>query len=302
MHLSRTEVHLAWDRSLPAAAEVAPGSTVTLELRDAANGQLDPGSTSEALRHLDPGQVNPVTGPLRVPGAEAGDTIVVHVLDLDVAEWGWAGLIPGFGLLAVDFPDPLLVHARTSQGRVALDFGVDLHAEPMVGTLGVALPEPGRHPLLPPSRHGGNLDIRQLVPGATLRLPVGVPGALLSVGDAHATMGDGEVCGTGVETEATVRLAIDLEKGTAPRFPVLEVPGRVRRTGDALVTTGVGPDLYAAAQDATRAMIDQVVTRTGLSPGHAYVLASLAADLVVSEIVDLPSVVVSLHLSRDVLG
>lgn len=301
MRVPRTQVHFAWDRDLPAVAQLPGAGEVELELRDAANGQLGPSSRAAMLPHLDPAQVNPVTGPVHVEGAEPGDALVVTLLDLAVDTWGWAALLPGFGLLSSDFPDPFLVHANTRDGRVDLDFGVTLPAQPMVGTIGVALPDPGAHPLLPPGRHGGNMDVRQLVAGATVRLPVGVPGALLSVGDAHATMGDGEVCGTGVETQAQVRLAVRLEKDAAPRFPVLEVPARTRRTGDAVMTTGIGPDLYAAAQAATRSMIDEVVARTGLSPEQAYVLASLAADLVVSEIVDLPHVVVSLHLATDLM-
>ena len=172
----------------------------------------------------------------------------------------------------------------------------------MIGTLGVALPEPGAHPLLPPSRYGGNMDIRHLTAGATLHLPVGVDGALVSVGDAHATMGDGEVCGTGVETAARVALQLDLEPGAAPLTPILETARATQRSGPALVTTGIGPDLMTAARDATRSLIDEVTRRIGLSAVHAYILASLTADLVISEIVDAPNWVVSLHLPASVLN
>ena len=116
----------------------------------------------------------------------------------------------------------------------------------MIGTIGVAPPEPGPHPMVPPSRWGGNLDIRCIGPGARLVLPVGVPGALLSLGDAHAAMGDGEVAGTGVETEATVRLRVDLRRDAAPGSPIVETHARTQRTGPALATTGVGPDLMTA--------------------------------------------------------
>jgi acetamidase/formamidase len=217
-------------------------------------------------------------------------------------EWGWAGLIPHFGLLSDDFPEPLLAHARTADRSVVLDFGVTLPSLPMVGTMGVALPEPGRHPLLPPSRYGGNMDIRQLGLGAAVTFPVGVSGALLSMGDAHSTMGDGEVCGTGVETSARVTVEVHLVKGRAPAFPVLQTPASSRREGPALVTTGIGPDLLAAARDATRAMIDEVARRTTLAPETAYILTSLAADLAISEIVDVPNFVVSLHLPMSLLG
>lgn len=302
MHVRSTEIHHAWDNQLAPVRELADGDRVEVDLVDASGGQLSPASEAEALRALDFGRVNPVTGPLQVDGAEPGDALQVRILDLVVDEWGWSAAIPDFGLLAADFPEPVLAHARTSGGAVELDFGVTLPSLPMIGTLGVALPEPGAHPLLPPSRFGGNMDIRQLGAGSTVTLPVGVPGALLSLGDAHAVMGDGEVCGTGVETSARATLEVTLRKGAAPACPVLETVAASRREGPALVTTGIGPDLYEAAQQATRSMIEEITRRTGLAPEHAYLLASLAADLVVSEIVDLPHHVVSLHLPSDLLS
>lgn len=127
-------------------------------------------------------------------------------------------------------------------------------------------------------------------------LPVGVDGALLSLGDCHATMGDGEVCGTGVETSGRAVLDLRLVPGAAPPTPMLETSPTSNRTGPALVTTGVGPDLLAAAREATRYLIDEIVRRTALSAAHAYLLASLTADLVLSEVVDAPNWIVSAHL------
>jgi acetamidase/formamidase len=146
------------------------------------------------------------------------------------------------------------------------------------------------------------MDIRQLGAGASVLLPVGVPGALLSVGDTHAAMGDGEVCGTGVETSARTVLEIELIKDRKLTAPILETPAAARRSGAALVTTGIGPDLLAAAKDAARSLVDETVRRTGLSPVQAYILASLTADLIISEIVDVPNYVVSLHLPLEVLS
>ena len=302
MHLGTDIVHYAWDRDLAPALELDGAGTVELDLLDSGSGQFDASSTHASLGSLDLGRVNPVTGPILVRGAEPGDALLVRVRELAPASWGWSANIPGFGLLAEDFPDPVLVHSRIGEKEVELDFGPVLPALPMIGTLGLALPEPGPHPLLPPSRHGGNMDIRQLGAGASVLLPVGVPGALLSVGDTHAAMGDGEVCGTGVETSARAVLEIELVKNRPISAPILETPAAARRSGAALVTTGIGPDLLGAAKDAVRSMVDETVRRTGLSPVHAYILASLTADLIVSEIVDLPNYVVSLHLPLDLLG
>jgi acetamidase/formamidase len=302
MHLGTDTVHYAWDRDLAPALEIEGSGTVELDLLDSGAGQFDASSTHESLAALDLARVNPVTGPILVRGAEPGDALLVRVRELGTAGWGWSANIPGFGLLAEDFPEPVLVHSRIGEKEVELDFGPVLPALPMIGTLGLALPEPGEHPLLPPSRHGGNMDIRQLGAGSSVLLPVGVPGALLSLGDGHAAMGDGEICGTGVETSARAVLEIELVKERPIIAPVLETPAAARRTGAALVTTGIGPDLHRAAKDAARSLVDETVRRTGLSAVHAYILASLTADLIVSEIVDLPNYVVSMHLPIDVLS
>jgi acetamidase/formamidase len=302
MHLGTDTVHYAWDRDLAPALTVDGGGTVELDLLDSGSGQFDASSTHASLASLDLGRVNPVTGPILVRGAEPGDALLVRVRELGAASWGWSANIPGFGLLAEDFPDPVLVHSRIGEQQVELDFGPVLPAQPMIGTLGLALPEPGPHPLLPPSRHGGNMDIRQLGAGASVLLPVGVAGALLSLGDGHAAMGDGEICGTGIETSARAVLELELVKDRPLTAPILETPAAARRSGAALVTTGIGPDLLTAARDAARSLIDETVRRTGLSAVQAYILASLTADLIISEIVDLPNYVVSLHLPVDVLG
>jgi acetamidase/formamidase len=296
MHFKRTETHTAWDRELPPIATIAPGDEVTVETVEASGGQLTAGSTAADVPGLDFGRVNPVTGPFRIEGARPGDALVIDILDMSVGEWGWTACIPGFGLLAEEFPDPHLRISTIADGRAELLPGVSVPVVPMVGTIGVAPPEPGPHSVVPPRRWGGNLDIRHIGPGARLVLPVGVEGALLSLGDAHAAMGDGEVCGTGVETDATVRLRVDLRRDAAPRTPIVETHPRTQRTGSALATTGVGPDLMEAAKEATRALVKEVTNRTGLSTADAYLLASIAADLKISEVVDMPNWVVSAHL------
>jgi formamidase len=296
MHFKRTETHAAWDRSLAPIAVIAPGDEITVETADASDGQLTAGSTAADVPGLDFTRVNPVTGPFAIEGARPGDALVIDILDVSVASWGWTAVIPGFGLLADDFPDPHLRISTIADGRAELLPGVSVPVVPMIGTIGVAPPEPGPHAMVPPRRWGGNLDIRHIGPGARLVLPVGVEDALLSLGDAHAAMGDGEVAGTGVETEATVRLRVGLHRDAAPGTPIVETHARTQRSGAALATTGVGPDLMAATVEATRALVQEITTRTGLSAEDAYLLASVAADLKISEVVDMPNWVVSAHL------
>jgi acetamidase/formamidase len=301
MHFTRTATHTAWDRELPPIATIAPGDEITVETSESSDGQLTAGSTTADVPGLDFGRVNPVTGPFAVEGARPGDALVIEILEVSVGSWGWTASIPGFGLLADDFPDPHLRVSTIADGRAELLPGLSVPVVPMIGTIGVAPPEPGPHAMVPPRRWGGNLDVRHIGPDAKLVLPVGVEGALLSLGDAHAAMGDGEVSGTGVETEASVRLRVGLRRDAAPGTPVIETHPRTQRTGAALATTGVGPDLMEAAREATRALIEEVVRRTGLSPADAYLLASVAADLKISEVVDVPNWVVSAHLELALL-
>jgi acetamidase/formamidase len=304
MHITRTgagATHTAWDRTIEPIAEVEPGAELTVETAESSGGQLTAGSAAAELTGLDFGRINPVTGPFRIAGARPGDALVVDILEMATGSWGWTGCIPGFGLLAEDFPEPHLRISKIGPDSAELLPGLSVPVLPMVGTIGTAPPEDGPHSMVPPRRWGGNMDIRHVGPGARLVLPVGVEGALLSLGDVHAAMGDGEVSGTGVETDGTVRLRIGLRPGEAPATPFLETSERAQRTGRALATTGIGPDLMAASKEATRALIEEVVRRTGLAAEDAYLLASVAADLKISEVVDVPNWVVSAHLQLSLL-
>ncbi len=293
----------AWDRAVPPALTVEPGAVVELRLRDASDGQLDDASVTEDVTDLDADRANPLTGPVAVEGARAGDTLLVRIEAVDTADWGWTAVIPGFGLLADDFPDAHLALSRITSDEVLFgSTGIALPHRPFIGTIGVAPATPGAHGTIPPLPTGGNLDCRDVRPGATLRLPVAVDGALLSAGDAHAVQGDGEVCGTAVETPATVRLRLDLERGTAAPLPHLTIPAEATPAGARHATLGVADDLLVATRDATRAMVDWLVTEHTLDAVDAYMLCSVIGDLRIREVVDAPNWVVSLDLPLAVLA
>jgi acetamidase/formamidase len=301
-HLKRTQTHGVWDRSIAPVLRISPGDTVVVELRDASGGQLNAGSAVSELATLDLAHINPVTGPIFVEGAKRGDALVVEILELDVDTWGWTANIPGFGLLAERFTEPVLRASRIANGSIEFFTGMRLPSVPMIGTIGVAPAEAGAFSVLPPTRYGGNMDIRHVGAGATLYLPVAVEGALLSLGDGHAAQGDGEVCGTAIETAAVATLRVSLEADRHLAAPMLLTDPRSHRTGRAFATTGVGPDLMQAARDATNAMIAEIVRRTTLSEVDAYLLASVAGDLKISEVVDAPNWVVSLHIDAALLA
>jgi len=299
--------HLGWDNGNKPALTVAPGTTVTFETVDASGAQLSPDSTVADIPGLDFGKVNPVTGPVFVDGAEPGDALKVTVESFAPSGWGWTANIPGFGLLADQFPEPALHLWRYDTVTMAPAMygpGGRVPLKPFTGTIGVAPAEAGLHSIVPPRRVGGNMDVRDIAAGTVLYLPVEVAGALFSVGDTHAAQGDGEVCGTAIESPMTVTLTFDLVKDAGLRFPRFTTAGPVSRHFDDKgyeATTGIGPDLFQAARDATSAMIDLLSTSHGMSPVEAYMLCSVCADLRISEIVDQPNWVVSLYFPRIVL-
>jgi acetamidase/formamidase len=174
----------------------------------------------------------------------------------------------------------------------------------MTGTIGVAPAEPGQHSIVPPRNVGGNMDIRDIGEGTELFLPVEVDGALFSVGDTHAAQGDGEVCGTAIETAIEVSLKLELIKDVRLRFPRFVTAGSSTNHFDRKgyeVTTGIGPDLMTGARYAVSDMVELLSRRFGYAPIDAYMLCSVCADLRISSIVDRPNWVVSFYFPRIVL-
>src|SRR3954469_24202905 len=148
------ETHTVWDNSIAPVLEVEPGATVELEVTDASGGQLDRDSSVADVAALDFTRVNPVTGPVFVKGARPGDVLAVEILELRPRDWGWTAIIPGFGLLADEFPEPWLQVSRVdaAAGRLGFVRGITLPYAPFPGTIGVAPPEPGPHSVVPPRR------------------------------------------------------------------------------------------------------------------------------------------------------
>lgn len=305
IHGDRT--HLGWDRTVVPELEVDPGTTIGLQVLDASGGQMDPETPASVFLDWDASIGNPLTGPVKVRGAREGDALLVRIAGFETTGWGWTGVIPGFGLLADDFPQPELYHWTLEAGSRTTDFkgAARVPLRPFPGTLGVAPGEWGNHSSTPPRRVGGNLDVRDLVEGTTLCLPVEVDGALFSLGDTHAAQGDGEVCGTAIESPMTVFVTLDLQPGGAPAFPHFRTQGPPRGAEwehGVLAATGVGPDLMAAARDAVRGMIEILDRERGLDPIDGYLLCSVASDLRISEIVDVPNFVVTCALPRGILS
>jgi acetamidase/formamidase len=296
-HFPADRVHFTWDVVHEPVLTVASGDTVVMQTRDVSDNQITPESTAADL-DLDWDRVYPLAGPIAVEGAEPGHTLAIEILDLHTLGWGWTAILPGLGLLPDDFPDPYLKIFDLTVGDVTLlrdDIAIPI--APFLGTMGVCPAGASKQAVMPPGRFGGNMDTRQLVNGTTLYLPVQVEGALFSCGDAHAAQGDGEVCVTGIESPMYAALRFTLDEGrTIPAPQYQTAPGPLTPqvdSGGFYGTTGVGPDLYVAAQEAVRAMIDHLSEGYDLSREDAYVLSSLCVDLKISEIVDAGQYVVS---------
>lgn len=341
MRISPDGGHNRWHPDLEPVATVRPGEEITFETRDGLDGLLTRESTHADCGRLDLGLGHPLTGPVAVEGAAPGDVLEVHVVGYETADFGVNAVIPGFGFLADVFTEPFLVgweldgsHARSPELP-----GVAVPAVVHAGVMGVApshelmerqrtreerirerggpvaepLPESAYPPLaatglrtIPPRENGGNIDVRRLVAGATLLLPVHVPGALFSTGDVHFAQGDGEVCGTGIEIEAAVTIRFGLRKAPrwAPRFPAYLAPAQPGR--EYFATTGIpeddAMDLTAAARAALLSMIDWLEIEHGLSRPAAYCLCSACVDLHLSEVVDVPYPLVSALCPLDVFA
>ena len=296
-HLPDEQVHFTWDTGNEPRLVVDSGDTVVVWTRDVSDNQIGPDSDTSVIAGLDWNRVYPLCGPIGIQGAEPGDTLAIEVLDIHTQGWGWTAVLPGLGLLPEDFPDAYLRIFDLSHGDVAyMRDDIAIPVEPFFGTMGVCPAGASAVPVMPPGIFGGNMDTRQLVRGSTLYLPVQVEQALFSCGDAHGAQGDGEVCVTGLEGPMFAALRFTLEKGRSIPSPQYRTPAPLTRRVDSAPfygTTGVGGDLYVAAQDAVRVMVDHIATSYDLGREDAYLLCSLAVDLKISEIVDAGQYIVS---------
>lgn len=271
------------------AIYVDPGVTIVFETLDALDDQIH--SDDDSANKVDLGHVNAATGPVYINGANPGDTLVAEIQEIKPWDWGAALIIPGFGFLQDSIPGPYTKIFKIEDGE-GIRYGDKLRIplQPMIGTIGVAPKEPIT--TLSSGTHGGNLDTTDIKAGTKVYLPVLVEGALFGVGDVHAAMGDGEVCGTGIECGAEVIIRLDLIKGAPIPRPRLETAQEVMS-----VASAEGLDL--AIKTALGDMVDWLKLEKGLSAEEAYVLVSLAGDVRIGQIVD-PAVTVRIALPKDV--
>ena len=272
--LDDTNRHFSFDAAIPPAAYADSGEAVRVLCRDCYDGQLIRDGMD--FRLLDMTRGNPVTGPLYIRNARPGDTLRVDILAIEPGEAGVMCLRPGKGIYAVEG-----CHCRRfpiRDGMVRFDRDLAFPLRPMIGVLGAA---PAGAPVdtHTPGEHGGNMDIRELGAGASLYLPVAVPGALLSLGDLHGLQGDGETAICGLEMGGAVTLRATVIPGGAG----LPTPFLVTET--ALYTTAADPSLDVCGAAAARKMHAFLLSR-GLTDAQAAMLLSLRGHLRVAQVVN----------------
>src|SRR5258705_10931306 len=221
--LWRDEIVWSFGPDLRPVLEVEPGDTVTFETNDCFTGQIR--SEDDLVTEIDLSRINSATGPVAVKGAEPGDSLIAEILDVRPIEWGVATLIPGFGRLIGQVQAPLTRLFEVKDGMIRQNERISSPARPMVGVVGVATAGETLSNGLA-GRHGGNLDDHLHGKGAKIFFPVRQPGGMFAVGDMHASMGDGEICFTGVEIAGEVDIRFDVLKGKQGTWPVTELPDR----------------------------------------------------------------------------
>ncbi|HZQ91643.1 MAG TPA: acetamidase/formamidase family protein [Terriglobales bacterium] len=297
-HLAATPKTVAWgyyDAAAPPVLRVKSGDAVEFEtLITSSPTRLEaagvaPSDVQQSLRDIYREVTNKgpgghiLTGPVFIEGAEPGDVLEVRIQKIDLAiPYAYNGFSPGRGFLPEDFPYPRTRIIPLDRERMLARFapGVEIPLHPFFGSMGVAPPEvSGRINSAPPWIHGGNLDNKELVAGATLFLPVHARGALFFLGDGHAGQGNGEVDITALETSLTGTLQFIVRKDLKLRWPRAETPTHY-------ISMGFHEDLNEATKLAVREMIDFIATARHLSRDEAYMLTSVAGDVDITQLVD----------------
>jgi amidase len=249
------------------AVRAGAGDRITFRTDDLAYAQME--ETRDLARVT--ATINPVTGPVFVEGAQPGDALAVTIHDVELADQGWSVYIPGAGALAGVMGDEMVVRRiPVREGRVHLMPTLDVPVAPMLGCIGVAPADGDASTVMPSYPTGGNMDLTYARPGATVFLPVQVPGALLSIGDIHAVMSRGESSFVAVEIAGAATVSVDV-------VPRLHLAAPQLDTGDEYLCVGLGDPLQDSVVMAYEAMFAVLTGRYGFTPEDAYVVMSAAA-------------------------
>ena len=297
-YLTAEQTHNKFSAAIPPVVTVPSGAVIDVYTQEASAGQISCGDGPEVLADLKFEPIHPLTGPVYVEGAEPGDVLKVTLHKVELQECGWNSILPGFGFLADQFTEPYLRTYEMESGdtHIAFNDKIKVPLNPFPGVMGVAPATDEMLSTIPPRENGGNMDDPHMVEGTSIYFPVFVEGALFSIGDAHATQGMGEVCGTAIEAPMHIVYELEVLKGGR------SIPEPEYESDDFYAVTAIGTTVDEAAKKAVAFMVEYLVAEHGLGRNEAYALCSLAGDLKIAEVVDVPNMLVAMHMSKDVLG
>lgn len=271
--IARDQLIYGFSAETPPVLTIEPGERVLLETHDTSTDRLHAAAdVAEFVRVRDPLKVNPAAGPIFVNGAEPGDALAVTIEKITLGPLGFVRALAGAGVLQDGIGEHAVIMVSVEGDELVFgETGIRLPARPMVGVLGTA-PVEGTVYTAHPGPQGSNMDFNAIVEGATVHLPVHVPGGLLGIGDLHASMGDGEVSGTGVEIRGEVIARVDLVKGATIARPWIE-------TEDSWIATGQGETLEEAVHEAVEGLTQLLMEKLSLSRSDAFMLVSARGDV-----------------------
>ena len=274
--IPKSKVVYAMSRDHAPVEKITSGESIVFQTCDCYNDQI----TSEDQRYVDINQDlgNPATGPLYIDGAEPGDMLKVEVLDIQVASQGIMSVRPGVGVLQDQLEGAKIKIIPIQEGLAQFNERLSFPVNPMIGVMGVA-PEEGIFETMVPEAHGGNMDCNRIIKDSTVYLPVFVQGGLLSMGDLHALMGDGEVviCGLEIQGEVTVKVTVIKDK----KWPLPMVV-----SGNEIMTIASRLTLDEASRQAAKNMHQFLVKEANLDAQEAGMLLSLLGNLRICQVVD----------------
>lgn len=290
LKINDTQVVYALGANNKAIETIEPGMRAEFVTKDCFSNEIQ--SEKDLFESVGWATINPATGPIYVQGAEPGDTLVVYIEEIEIADQGCMVTVPDMGAAGdlIRKTETKIIPIKNQQA--IFNDKISIPIDPMIGVIGTA-PANDEIPCGTPGAHGGNMDTRLIKKGNTLYLPVNVKGALLAMGDLHAVMGDGEVSVTGVEISGKVTVKVDLIKGNREDWPVLE-------TQDSWYVIASGEDLDEAADLALKAMLKFLEKRTDLSINDRVSLLSAIGNLEICQVVD-PLKTVRMGISKEIM-
>ncbi|KPV42906.1 acetamidase/formamidase family protein [Alicyclobacillus ferrooxydans] len=266
---------------------VQSGDTVVFETYDCFEDQIQ--NEQQDFGELDWNHINPATGPVYVEGAEPGDHLIVRIQNMELDSRGVMTTGPNLGVLGDELTQNVIRMIPIRDNKVVFSDDIELPLSPMIGVIGTA-PKEGEIACGTPGDHGGNMDCKRITVGAYVVFPVNVPGALFSLGDLHASMGDGEVAVCGVEVSGKVTVQLHVVKGKSWPAPMIFDDSRI-------ITIAAQEDLDSASVKAVKNMVRFLESECGMDKAEAVFLLSAGSDLRVCQIVD-PMITARVELPR----